>query len=43
MTGICSRWPSRAARSLRALVRRYYSFVRLKASSYFLIGGDATT
>ena len=23
------------------LVRRYYSFVRLKASSYFLIGGDA--
>ena len=22
------------------LVRRYYSFVRLKASSYFLIGGD---
>src|SRR5881409_378549 len=23
------------------LVRRYYSFVRLKASSYFLIGGDS--
>jgi RNA polymerase sporulation-specific sigma factor len=23
------------------LVRRYYSFVRLKASSYFLMGGDA--
>ena len=23
------------------LVRRYYSFVRLKASSYFLVGGDA--
>lgn len=23
------------------LVRRYYGFVRLKASSYFLIGGDA--
>jgi RNA polymerase sporulation-specific sigma factor len=23
------------------LVRRYYAFVRLKASSYFLIGGDA--
>src|ERR671924_957010 len=23
------------------LVRRYYSFVRLKAASYFLIGGDA--
>ena len=25
------------------LVRRYYSFVRLKASSYFLIGGDPRT
>src|SRR6201989_1246010 len=23
------------------IVRRYYGFVRLKASSYFLIGGDA--
>jgi RNA polymerase sporulation-specific sigma factor len=23
------------------LVRRYYSFVRLKASSYFLVGGDS--
>jgi RNA polymerase sporulation-specific sigma factor len=23
------------------LVRRYYAFVRLKASSYFLVGGDA--
>ena len=23
------------------LIRRYYSFVRLKASSYFLIGGDS--
>jgi len=23
------------------LVRRYYGFVRLKASSYFLIGGDS--
>src|SRR6188768_3238628 len=24
-----------------AIVRRYYGFVRLKASSYFLIGGDS--
>src|SRR5918999_3424083 len=24
-----------------AIVRRYYSFVRLKASSYFLLGGDS--
>jgi RNA polymerase sporulation-specific sigma factor len=23
------------------IVRRYYGFVRLKASSYFLAGGDA--
>ena len=23
------------------LVRRYYGFVRLKASSYFLVGGDS--
>ena len=23
------------------IVRRYYGFVRLKASSYFLIGGDS--
>ena len=39
--GISSRWPSRAARRLRPIVRRYYGFVRLKASSYFLIGGDS--
>jgi RNA polymerase sporulation-specific sigma factor len=24
------------------MVRRYYGFVRLKASSYFLIGGEST-
>jgi RNA polymerase sporulation-specific sigma factor len=28
-------------RSLDALIRRYQGFVRLKASSYFLAGGDA--
>src|SRR3982751_6131818 len=27
--------------SYERLVRRYYGFVRLKASSYFLAGGDA--
>ncbi len=27
--------------ALEALVRRYHGFVRLKASSYFLIGGDS--
>ena len=27
--------------ALDALIRRYTSFVRLKASSYFLAGGDA--
>ena len=26
--------------ALDALIRRYTSFVRLKASSYFLVGGD---
>ena len=25
------------------IVKRYHGFVRLKASSYFLIGGDPTT
>jgi RNA polymerase sporulation-specific sigma factor len=30
-----------SAEAYDRLVRRYYSFVRLKASSYFLIGGDA--
>jgi RNA polymerase sporulation-specific sigma factor len=29
-----------SADAYELLVRRYYSFVRLKASSYFLIGGD---
>ena len=27
--------------ALDALIRRYTSFVRLKASSYFLVGGDS--
>ena len=27
--------------ALDALIRRYSSFVRLKASSYFLVGGDS--
>ena len=26
---------------MTASVRRYYSFVRLKASSYLLVGGDS--
>jgi RNA polymerase sporulation-specific sigma factor len=30
-----------SADAYERLVRRYYSFVRLKASSYFLIGGDS--
>ena len=30
-----------SADAYHRLVRRYYSFVRLKASSYFLAGGDA--
>jgi RNA polymerase sporulation-specific sigma factor len=29
------------AQSLDVLIRRYTSFVRLKASSYFLVGGDS--
>jgi RNA polymerase sporulation-specific sigma factor len=29
------------ARSMDVLIRRYTSFVRLKASSYFLVGGDS--
>ena len=37
-----SRLPSRAiATAYDRIVRRYYGFVRLKASSYFLAGGDA--
>ena len=41
-TDISSRWPSRAAPdAYDAIVRRYYGFVRLKASSYFLAGGDS--
>jgi RNA polymerase sporulation-specific sigma factor len=30
-----------SAEALNHMVRRYYGFVRLKASSYFLIGGDS--
>jgi len=30
-----------SADAYERLVRRYYSFVRLKASSYFLVGGDS--
>ena len=42
MIGISSRWPGRAAPdAYDRLVRRYASFVRLKASSYFLVGGDS--
>jgi RNA polymerase sporulation-specific sigma factor len=37
-----SRWPSRAIpTAYDRIVRRYYGFVRLKASSYFLTGGDS--
>ena len=37
-----SRWRSRATQRLRpAASRRYHGFVRLKASSYFLAGGDS--
>ena len=42
MMDISSRWPDRAAHdAYDRLVRRYASFVRLKASSYFLVGGDS--
>ena len=42
MTDISSRWRDRAAHdAYDRLVRRYASFVRLKASSYFLVGGDS--
>src|SRR3954469_1826209 len=30
-----------SSEALDALIRRYTSFVRLKASSYFLVGGDS--
>ena len=40
--GTSSPWPSRAAPdAYDRIVRRYYGFVRLKASSYFLAGGDS--
>ena len=42
MTAISSRSPSRATRqAYNQIVKRYYGFVRLKASSYFLAGGDS--
>ena len=41
-TATSSPWPSRATpTAYDRLVRRYYGFVRLKASSYFLAGGDS--
>ena len=41
MMGICIALAKQgSADAYDRLVRRYYSFVRLKASSYFLIGGD---